>query len=231
MSRIGIIVGMTAEAERVAAAGHPAADRPLVFVAAADARRAREGARLLLDQGIQGLFSFGLAGGLEPALGTGAVVLADAAVSPEGVRLETDAAWLRRLASLLAHYPRVTLGGIAGAERAVATTAEKAALRQLTGAVAVDMESLAAARAARDAGVPFMALRVILDPAGATLPSSALAGLGPDGRARALPVLARLLSRPWEVPSLLALGRDNRRALAVLGRLAADLGPAFGFRV
>ena len=93
------------------------------------------------------------------------------------------------------------------------------------------MESHQVARAAVAAGVPFMALRVIVDAAGRDLPWSALAGLAPDGTARPLAVLARLLLRPWELPRLLALAGDSRSALAALGRLAADLGPAFGLLV
>jgi hypothetical protein len=76
-----------------------------------------------------------------------------------------------------------------------------------------------------------MVLRVILDSAGRAIPWSAQAGLGRDGRARALPVLARLATRPQELPALLRLARETRQALAVLSGLAAELSPAFGFLV
>ncbi len=229
--RIGVVVGMAAEAAAAAApsAALAAARRPLLFVSGARPERAYEGAKALLAQGAGALLSFGLAGGLDSELASGDALLASLIVLPDGRRLETSAAWRRSLAAALG--ARAREGSIAGREEAAATAAAKAALAQSSGAQAVDMESHGVARAAHEAGVPFMALRVILDPAGRALPQAALAGLAPDGTSRVLPVLFRLLLRPAELPQLLALARDHRRALAVLGRLAADLGPAFGFLV
>jgi len=229
--RIGIVVGMVAEAERALApaASLPEPLRPLIFIAGGCAGRAYRGACELLRAGASALLSFGVAGGLDPALETGDAVLASEVVLPDGAHLESDPRWQRSLTVALAGRARV--GGIAGRDMMVATRAGKETLASRTGAVAVDMESHEVARAAAEAGVPFMALRVILDPLGGQLPWAALVGLAPDGRRRALPVLARLLLRPWELPRLIALARDDRRALAALGRLAADLGPAFGFLV
>ncbi len=234
MSRIGIIVGMLAEAERAAAAvtAAPKDPEPLVFVAGANPARAYQGARDLVRQGAAALLSFGLAGGLDPTLAPGDAVLASAVVLPEGTRVETDAAWRVALARVLEDRRRaVAMGAIAGADRVIATTAEKAALRLRTGAVAVDTESHAVARAAQEAGVPLMAIRVVLDPASRALPSAALAGLGVNGQRRVVPVLCRLLLKPWQGPALVALARTQQEALEALGRLAVDLGPAFGFRV
>ena len=228
---IGIVVGMVAEAVEAAAPSAPLAAplRALVFVAGRRPGRAHEGARQLLAEGATALLSFGVAGGLDPALRPADAVLASAVAAPDGTLIETDPNWRQELAKQLAG--RARMGAIAGADRMVRTRAEKAALARTSGAVAVDMESHQVARAATAAGVPFMALRVIVDGAGRDLPWAALAGLAPDGKARPLAVLARLLLRPWELPRLLSLARDNRLALAALGRLAADLGPAFGLLV
>ena len=233
MSRIGIVVGMQAEAEQISAAWrkHSQINEPFLVVSAADPRRAYEGAKALVIEGAEALLSLGLAGGLVPTLETGDVVLASAIVMPGGRRLETDPSWLNALAMALKDRPRTTIGAVAGQDKAIATRAEKAALRLRTGAIAVDMESHGVAAAAREAGTPFMALRVVLDPASSTIPRSALAGLGPKGETRGGAVLARLLIRPWEIPALCALGIANKRALDVLGRLAADLAPGFVFRV
>jgi len=224
---------MQAEAEQVFAAWklHSRFDEPLIFVSAANPRLAFEGARTLIIQGAEALLSFGLAGGLVPTLETADVVLARTILVPDGGCIETDPAWLNGLAMALKDRPRVAIGAVAGRDRVIATRAEKASLRLRTGAIAVDMESHGVAAAAKEAGAPFMALRVILDPAGRTIPRSALAGLGAKGESRAAPVLARLLVRPWELAPLWALGNANKRALEVLGRLAADLAPDFVFRV
>ena len=229
--RIGIVVGMAAEAVEAEApsASLAAPLRPLVFVAGRRPGRAHEGARHLLAEGAAALLSFGVAGGLDAALRPGDAVLASAVMTPDGRRIETDPDWRQELAQRLAGRARV--GAIAGADRMVATRVEKAALARASAALAVDMESHHVARAAAAAGVPFAALRVIVDGAGRDLPWAALAGLAPDGRQHPFAVLARLLLRPWELPRLLALAGDSRRAFAALGRLAADLGPAFGLFV
>jgi len=229
--RIGIVVGMRAEAACVAASRAVSAEAsgPLVCVAGRVPGRAEAGAAKLLAEGASALLSFGVAGGLDPALAPGDAVLASAVLAPDGSRLETAAGWRQSLAARLGG--RVRVGTFAGSDRMVATRAEKLALARASAALTVDMESHQVARAARQAGVPFAALRVILDSASRELPWAALAGLGPEGERRPLLVLARLLLRPWELPRLLALAGDSRRAHAVLGRLAAELGPSFGFRM
>jgi len=229
LSRVGIVVGMQSEAAEISTAWRKQGQEqhPLIAISAANPHRAYEGARSLISQGAGAILSFGLAGGLVPTLETGDTVVASEVMLPDGTQIETHAAWRSSLTAALSDRTRIVIGAIAGQDSAIVTRAAKAALRLRTGAVAVDMESHAAAAAANEAGRPFMALRVILDPTGRAIPATALAGLGPHGESRALAVLARLVVRPWDLPALLALGRANTRALTVLGSLAADLAPGF----
>src|SRR5262249_60264974 len=110
---------------------------------------------------------------------------------------------------------------VAGRARAGGGVADRAALRGAGGGAAVDMESPAGAGEAVAAGLPFLVIRAIADPAGRALPAAALAGLAPDGSARPWAVLLSLLRRP---PQLIGLGP------AVGGRAAgvAPPGPARG---
>ena len=229
--RIGIVVGMRAEAACAAApsAALPEPLRPLLFTAGSEPGRAHEGARELLAEGASALLSFGVAGGLDPALLPGDAVLASVVIAPDGTRFPTEPGWRKSLEAHLAGRARV--GALSGSDRMIATRAEKLELARASAALAVDMESHQVARAARAAGVPFMALRVILDPASGELPWVAEGGIGHAGERRALAVLTRLLVRPWELRRLLALAGQSRRAHAALGSLAAQLGPAFGFLV
>ncbi len=129
------------------------------------------------------------------------------------------------MAARLERRGLLVAGAIAGRDEILARPAAKERVRHATGAVAVDMESHGVARAAAGRKLPFLALRLVLDPASLALPWSAEAGLAPDGRARLWPVLGRLALRPWELPALLALGRANDAALEALGRLAGELAP------
>ena len=228
--RVGIAVGLLSEANCLFEATRrlPEATRPLVFVSGGDPRRTAEGISQMLRQGVRGLLSFGIAGGLDPARRAGDVVVACAVRLPEGTRIETEPAWRQRAVAAAGRAGAVFQGDLAGAEAPATTAAAKAALYRDTGALAVDMESHVLARAARAVGVPFMALRAVADPAGRSVPRSALVGLGPDGRVRPLAVLARLASRPWELPRLARLAEETAAALRALRRVAAvDPGAVF----
>src|SRR5579871_2881965 len=110
---------------------------------------------------IRGVISFGVAGGLDPSLKSGDVVVATEVMSG-------DARWLAGLslnddliASMGLGRRRIVRGRLAGAEQVVAARHLKEALHLETGAAAVDMESHIAAEYAANAGLPFAALRVV----------------------------------------------------------------------
>ncbi len=214
MSGLGVVTGLKAEADCLAAAGLAG-----VISAGGSARRAHEGALALADRGAGALLSFGIGGGLDPALAAGDLVVANAVIAPDGRRFATDPAWRERLGRL---QISLNVASIAGSERMLHGPHAKAALRAATGAALVDMESHAVAAAAAARGLPFMAVRAVADPAGRAVPWCARVGLSADGRTRPLPVLARLCLHPWELPALIALARETARALESLRRLATE---------
>ena len=177
------------------------------------------GARLAVERlrarGVSGLISFGLAGGLDPALAPGILIVPRTVVQGDE-RWDVDPALVARLGGSTGHI-------LAGGDGVLATSAEKAALRRTTGADAVDLESAAAARS----GLPFAALRAVCDPAERDLPRAALVALDARGRIGALHVLAAALARPAELPALVRLAGDAaraRRALLARVRLIGSLG-------
>jgi hypothetical protein len=86
------------------------------------------------------------------------------------------------------------------------------------------MESGAVARAARDAGLPFAVLRVVIDTAGRDLPPAAMAAMAPGGGIDARGLARELWRRPHQIGGLLGLARDAAVARRALGRAAALLG-------
>ncbi len=171
-------------------------------------------AQRLAEGGVAGLVSFGLAGGLDPALAAG-TVLVPAVVLLDAERWDADDALLQRLGG-------ATPGALYGGGEVVATAAAKAALHARTGAVAVDLESAAVARTARRHGMPFAVLRAVCDGAGRGLPRAALVALDGAGRIGGLRVAWAAASRPWEVPDLVRLGGDAARARhALVARVRA----------
>jgi adenosylhomocysteine nucleosidase len=169
----------------------------------------------------RGLVSFGIAGGLAPGLAPGAVVLAGAVVAADGTRHSVDAAWRARAQERLG----VLAGDIFGGAAIVAAASEKAALHVRTGAVAVDLESAIVAEAASRAGLPFIVIRAIADPAERDLPPAASIRLKPDGRPDLRAILHAVLIEPGQIAALIRLARDTRRALRALSRAVVAAGP------
>lgn len=165
---------------------------------------------------IRGIVSFGVAGGLNPALRSGDIVVASQIVAAEQ-RWTTASALSEMLISLPAKGGRnIVHGVLAGVEEVVLSQTGKAALRATTGADAVDMESHIAARYAQDNGLPFAALRVISDPASRALPKLAAAALKPNGDVDLWKVLQGIARKPSEIGALVSSGRDFNRALRAL---------------
>jgi hopanoid-associated phosphorylase len=162
------------------------------------------------------VLSFGIAGGLAPDVTRGAVILASA-LWEEGEVLAVDAPWRARLAALLP----ARIGLLAASGTLLDSAAAKAALHARSGALAVDMESGAAARFAAARGIPFAALRAVADGPGEALPRAAAVGLNPDGSPAPGRVLAALLRRPGDLPALLRLAQASATAHAALARVLA----------
>jgi hopanoid-associated phosphorylase len=171
----------------------------------------------------EGVISFGVAGGLDPSLAPGAVVVAERIVDG-GNCFETDPAWCAAMRQAL---PSAVGATVAGGDAAVASVADKQALHCVTGAAAVDMESHLAARLAQAAHLRFIACRVVLDPAGRPVPSAALAALGNDGRTRLAALLATLVRHPRQLAGLLQLAHDATVARAALRTTRTLLGDRF----
>ena len=192
----GIVVGMEAEARIARRSGLRVA--------------LPGGAARLLADGAGGLVSFGIAGGLTPGLAPGTLVIASEVVLEDGGRLP---------AGLPPGYavPEGALRApVAGAVAIVPGAAAKRDLHRRTGAVAADLESGGMARLCADAGVPFAVIRAIADPAERELPPAALVGLGPGGRVALGAVLASVAARPGQIPALVRVALDSRRALRAL---------------
>lgn len=178
---------------------------------------------------IRGIVSFGVAGGLNPELRSGDIVIASEIVSAKGRWLTAEA-----LSEALHGLPeqggphRVVRGVLAGVEEVVLGQVAKAALRSTTGADAVDMESHIAARYAEKYELPFAALRVISDPAHRALPELATTALKANGSVDVWKVVRGVARKPSQIRALVHSGRDFSRALRGLRSYRSRLDGASG---
>ena len=205
-----------------------------VICSSSDPRQLRALLTVFDPATIKGVISFGVAGGLDPTLKSGDVVVATEV-------LAGDARWLAGLslnddliASMGLGRRRIVRGRLAGAEQVVAARHLKEALHLETGAAAVDMESHIAADYSAKSGLPFAALRVVSDPAHRALPSLAMAAIKPNGDIDFRKILHSVVRNPLTLRDLVSTGIDFNRALRSLrgcrgfllgseGLIAADL--------
>jgi adenosylhomocysteine nucleosidase len=164
---------------------------------------------------VRGVISFGVAGGLDPELKSGAVVVATEVVAGNSRWAASEALSDELIAGAGVGRQKVFRGGLVGVEKVVTGQAGKAALRSEFGA-AVDMESHIAAQFAARAGLPFAALRVVSDPASRALPEIATTAIKPNGDIDMRKVLRGIARNPLVIRALVSTGRDFNRALRSL---------------
>ncbi len=222
--KIGVVTGLASEAA-LARALSGDAESVMIVCAGASAERAGHLARRLVDEGATALLSFGIAGALDPAFSCGDLIVPDEVLLDEvgdPDLFRCDSAWSEALHAALAEVALTCRRGLLiGSHRLCRDAKDKQARYEITGAVAVDMESGAVARAAAQATLPFLAVRAVADTAQDSLPTLAETAVKPDGTPAVGRVLAGLLRRPGELPALLSLGRRSEAALARLRKLEA----------
>ncbi len=170
------------------------------------------------------LVSFGVAGGLAPHLKPGNVILSADVIGDDRRWRDRD---FQRSAATLARRIGAVSGPVLGSRDILATEEDKAQAWRKTGALAVDLESAIVARAAEAAGIPFLVLRTIADPARRELPPAALIPLAEDGTPAFSRVVAEVLRRPHQIAALFGLARETRQALMALAGPARALRLAF----
>ncbi len=106
-------------------------------------------------------------------------------------------------------------GPVATVARVFCLADDKRTLATASGAIAVDMESAAIARAAVSVNVPFLFVRAVSDRAGDDLPMDFNLWLTPGGRVRAL---AQLVRHPSILSDLFRLKRRVERGAQNLAR-------------
>ena len=205
-----IVTGLAQEARIAAGPGM------VVVCSSSDPRQLRALLTVLDPTTIRGVISFGVAGGLDPSLEPGDIVLATEVRAGDGrwfagVSLNDEV-----IARVTTQRQRIVRGGLAGVEDVVLASARKLALWLQTGAAAVDMESHIAAAYAEQVGLPFAALRVISDSAHSSLPTLARAAIRPDGKVDLVRVLSGVARNPSMLSALVSTGLDFNRALRSL---------------
>lgn len=207
--RVGVVVGLKAEARIARKLGWD------IAIGGGGAVGAAKAVDVLIGRGATALVSFGLAGGLDPSLRPGRV-LVPRALLLDGELLSCDPALSAQLGGMTDHVM------LAGGDLLDTADNKRRVWRKLQ-AHAIDLESAAVGRAARAHGLPFAVLRAVCDPANCSLPPAARVALDSAGAIGMWRVLHAILRGPRQVPDLFALARDAATARRALVRRVAKL--------
>ncbi len=223
----GIVTGLTSEAAIIARTPGTSPGHPLVVCKGPGQKAARVAAEQAIDAGVDGLISFGIAGGIDNSVTPGTLLL------PREVRegrintYKTDDEWRSAIKAAVRHEACPNEAPLATVNRIVRSAEEKTRIRDKTDAVAVDMESLAVAEAAHEAGLPFVVIRAVCDPALQSLPMLTEVAVGADGNIRPWKVLWSLMRNPLQLKELPRLSANTRSAMTTLFHASSALAPDF----
>lgn len=172
--------------------------------------RARAATEQLLEAHTPGwVLSSGFCGGLLESTKSGDIVVATSICDTHGQQLKVDVS--------MASQPGLHVGRIVVTDEMVRTVEEKQRLAAESGAVAVDLESLAVAQVCAERSVKFMSVRVVSDDLSEDLPPEVLSIIGDTGTMRLGAALGAVWKRPGSVKDLWRL---RERAWAAAERLA-----------
>lgn len=230
-SKVGIVAALAAEARALGAARRAAvgmrslADGSLVAVSGMGVEAAARSAHSLIEAGCGALASCGLAGGLDPQLRAGTIVVPQTLLFDGAPALNVAAAWRERLVHTSSEPLRTAMvgGRLLTSVRPRVSIAEKQDALRRTGAVAVDTESYAVAKIAAASDLPFLAVRVIVDTANDEVPSTLAEVASAQGRIDIGRLILAVVSDPASIAPLLRLSRRYGAARNSLRAVAREV--------
>lgn len=228
---LGVVVALPAEARslgarRVRAGGCVRWRQGWLAVAGIGRHNALRATERLLACGVGALASVGVAGAIDARLAPGDLLIAarvrfrddDARGFPTDT--EASARLARRLGADLPVYH----GTLWSAAQACASSADKRALAERCGALAVDQEAAAVAAVAQRAQLPFLAIKAICDPVAREIPPPILRALDGSGGFSFALLAAIVGGGPASWRAARRLARDfasARQTLALVARCLA----------
>jgi adenosylhomocysteine nucleosidase len=181
-------------------------DNTLVALSGMGAERAYSAGVVLVSQGAKALLSWGCAAGLDDRIRPGCLIIPERIIGASGEIHKVNTEWHQRLYKTLERKYPVHTEALVESDAIMKTAAEKRALAKRTQAAAADMESAAQARLAQEHGLPFVALRAIVDTVSTDIPENVLKALDPQGNISVWKLLASSYLAPADWIKIVQLG-------------------------
>jgi len=199
------------------------ASNTLVILSGTGPDNASVAAQKLIENGANQLISWGCAGALAPFLKAGDLLIPTVILTEDNQQLETRRDWARKIINTLEQAIRCYDGWLFESRSVIPLAQDKMQQHQKTQALAVDMESAALARVAQQAGIPFVAIRSIVDPADLDLPKAISHAMTKKGAISIAKLMLYLCCHPTELPRLIQLGLHFNSASKTLKHVASEL--------
>jgi len=233
VKQLGIIAALPAEAKCLAGAtdnnGSPSSplqlsDNVFLIISGIGAEQAAIASTTLIEYGADALLSWGCAGALCSSLHAGDLLLPQMIKPHASESLHTNQAWHTHLYNILSDTCNPVTGALADSAHIITEPTQKQDLYQSSGAVAVDMESVAIAMLAQDAHIPFMAIRAIADDAESHLPAYISRSIDAYGNIKLARMTGLLLTHPASWLRLIRLGQQFSAAKSTLSLVTETIG-------
>ena len=200
---LGIVVSLSRELKSLTRQTIPVgswtaiADNTLVALSGIGADRAYTAGSVLVSQGATALLSWGCAAALDDRVSPGCLILPERIIGANGEIHRVSTEWHRRLCQALESKHTIRTEALVESDVIVKTSVEKRSLARRTQAAATDMESAAQARLAKDYGLPFIAIRAIVDTPSTEIPENVLKALDPEGNINLWKLLSSTMAADW----------------------------------
>jgi adenosylhomocysteine nucleosidase len=228
---LGIVVSLSRELKSLTRQTIPVGDwraitdNTLVALSGIGAERAYAAGSLLVSQGATALLSWGCAAALDDRVSVGCLILPERIIGTNGEIHRVNTEWHRRIHQTLESKHPIRTDALVESDAIMKTSAQKRALAKRTQAAATDMESAAQARLAKEHGLPFMAIRAIVDTSSTDIPENVLKALDTVGDINLWKLLTSTCSMPADWIKIVRLGiqfNAARRTLKKSRELVLD---------
>jgi len=233
--KVLVVVGMKDEREIVTG---KTSDHQFIEVVVGTANAGILRARLqqIDASNISAVISFGVAGGLDPALVPGDLLISEKVFSQiqDANHNQTEINWVVDTNLLLSVSLRASKAKLkfrkgtflgADTEARDQVTDIVTHLYETTGAHIIDNETHIAAQYASEHNLPFLGVRAVSDSVHGHLPPAALLPLDPDdGSPDGMAIAKSILFNPFQVPALIRAAWNYQKALKALRAFSRDVG-------
>ena len=205
------------------------AENILVACSGSGPGNAKKAAKLLLDRGSRQLISWGCAAALDTSLKPGDLNLPETLIAENQRHYPADPDWYRQVADILSDYYKIFSAPLCESSKIISSSEDKITLNKQNSSIALDMESVAIAKIADQARIPFLTIRAIADPADMNLPRAVTFALNDEGEIEIKRLLLFLATHPYEIPGLIKLGLHFSAAKDKLKLVAQHLQAIVAF--